>query len=189
MVTVGVDEVGRGCWAGPLVVGAVVLERPIDGLKDSKLLSRSRREKLDKIIRLEARAFGLGWVSPAEIDELGLTRAMTLAIRRALEQIKLDYDEIIIDGKYNFLTDNVKAKTMIKADQLVPAVSAASIIAKVARDNFMIELADKYKNYGFDSHVGYGTAIHRVALAEFGPCELHRLSFRPIKEYTIGHDS
>jgi len=181
MVTVGIDEVGRGCWAGPLVAGAVILPAPIAGLKDSKLLSKLQRENLDKIIRQNAVSFGLGWVSPAEIDEVGLTDAVRLAMQRALAEITIEYDEIIIDGNYNFLPDNPTAKTMIKADRLVPAASAASIIAKVARDNFMIELAGQYQNYGFEKHVGYGTAAHLAALKSFGVCDIHRRSFKPIK--------
>lgn len=180
MITVGVDEVGRGCLAGPLVVGAVVLARPIDGLKDSKLLSKIAREKLDKIIRKEALAYALGWTSPAEIDELGLTAAESLAIRRALVEIEQDYDEIVIDGNYNFLHDNPRARALIGADKLIFAVSAASIIAKVARDNYMHELAASYKGYGFETHVGYGTKAHLLALEQLGACEVHRRSFAPV---------
>lgn len=182
---VGVDEVGRGCWAGPLVVGAVILSKPITGLKDSKLLTKPQREKLNEIIRSEALAFGLGWASPGEIDELGLTNAESLAIERALAEINCDYDEIIIDGNYNFLTSNPKCRVMIKADRLIPAVSGASIIAKVARDNYMASLGTKYQGYGFDKHVGYGTKAHLLALAEFGASDIHRKSFSPIKELAL----
>lgn len=181
MITVGIDEVGRGPLAGPLVAGAVVLAEPISGLKDSKLLSKIQREKLDKIIRDEALAFGIGWATAAEIDELGLTSSCRLAMKRALEEITLDYDEIIIDGNYNFLSENQKAKTLIKADALIPAVSAASIIAKVARDNYMVGLAEKFPGYGFEQNAGYGTVKHLAALAEFGPSNFHRFSFAPIK--------
>jgi ribonuclease HII len=181
VITVGIDEVGRGSLAGPLVVGAVILAKKITGLKDSKLLSRIQRERLDITIRREAAAFGLGWVSHDEIDELGLTGAVRLAMERALAEINENYDEVVIDGNYNFLAGNPKCRTLIRADQLVPAVSAASIIAKVARDNFMIALADNYKNYGFESHVGYCTRAHLLALSKFGPCEIHRKSFMPVK--------
>ncbi len=182
---VGCDEVGRGCLAGPLVVGAVILAKTIEGLKDSKLLTRLQREKLDKVIRAEALAFGLGWVSASEIDELGLTSAVRLAMQRALAEIANDYDEIIIDGNYNYLANNPLARTMVKADQLVPAVSAASIIAKVARDDYMASLAVKYQHYGFDKHVGYGTKAHLLALAEFGASDIHRKSFSPIRELVL----
>jgi len=181
-VIVGIDEVGRGCWAGPLVAGAVLLSTPISGLKDSKQLSKKQREKLAAEIQVQAAAFGTGWVSPAEVDELGLTAAVSLAMRRALGQIVDAYDEIIIDGNINFLIDNPKARALVKADATVPAVSAASIIAKVARDRYMTEAAAKYPAYGFDRHVGYGTALHLKNLRLHGLCDLHRRSFRPISE-------
>lgn len=177
----GVDEVGRGCWAGPLVVGAVLLKRPIPGLKDSKQLTKKQRKTLAAIIHEKATACGLGWVTPVEIDELGLTAATALAMRRALEQIKAEYDEIIIDGIINFLSDNPKAKAIPKADNTVPVVSAASIIAKVARDEYMTKVAAKHPHYGFEAHVGYGTALHLKKLKLHGICELHRRSFKPIK--------
>ena len=181
MLTVGIDEVGRGCWAGPLVAGAVVLGRPIIGLKDSKQLSRRQRERLAAEIRASAGAVGLGWVTPAEVDELGLIEAVRLAMRRALEQIAAAYDEIIIDGNYNFFPENPKAKAVIKADASVPAVSAASIVAKVTRDNYMAEIAAQYPDYGFASHVGYGTALHLERLKLHGVSDLHRRSFQPVQ--------
>jgi ribonuclease HII len=181
MVIVGIDEVGRGCWAGPLLAGAVVLSQPIEGLKDSKQLSKKKREELSSTILNCAAGFGIGWVKPSEIDEVGLTEAVHLAMRRALDQIVIDYDKVIIDGNFNFLPDEPRVQTIIKADNSVPAVSAASIIAKVARDNYMTEIAAKYNNYGFESHVGYGTAHHLQQLKLHGICDLHRRSFKPIK--------
>jgi ribonuclease HII len=181
MIIVGIDEVGRGCWAGPLVAGAVILGKPIGGLKDSKKLSKKQREKLAAEIQIKAIAIGLGWVTPAEVDELGLTLAVGLAMKRALEQVTAAYDEIIIDGNCNFFPENPKARAVIKADDSVPAVSAASIIAKVARDNYMAEIAAKYPDYGFESHVGYGTALHYERLKLHGISDLHRLSFKPIQ--------
>lgn len=181
MVTVGIDEVGRGCWAGPVVAGAVILGKPIDGLKDSKKLSKRQREKLAIEIKLWAEAIGIGWVQPAEVDEIGLTAAVGLAMRRALEQISLNYNQIIIDGNFNFLADNPKAQAVIKADDSVPSVSAASIIAKVARDQYMAEIAAQYPDYGFDKHVGYGTALHLAQLKLHGISDLHRRSFKPIQ--------
>lgn len=184
----GIDEVGRGPWAGPLVVGAVVLGgAEIEGLTDSKKLTKKRRDILDIEIREKAAGFGLGWVEANELDEIGLSAALVVATRRAVEQINVPYHEIIIDGTINFLTDTSKGKyvtTLKKADLLIPSVSAASIIAKVARDNFM-ELQDKvYPGYGFSSHVGYGTAMHRAAIDELGVTPLHRLSFAPLKKYS-----
>jgi len=185
MPIVGIDEVGRGSLAGPLVAGAVVLARPIVGLKDSKKLTRQQRQKLDVQIRAEALAFGLGWVSSEEIDQLGLTGAVRLAMERALEVIHLFYDHIIIDGKYNFMRTNVLAEAIIKADDRIPEVSAASIIAKVARDQFMAERSTEFPGYGFERHVGYGTSAHLNALQDLGICELHRRSFRPVQLLTL----
>ena len=184
-MTVGIDEVGRGCWAGPLVAGAVVLGEPIEGLRDSKKLSKKRREALAEQIHQTARGVGIGWVTAAEVDTLGLTKAVQLAMLRAMKQIGCEYDEIIIDGNLNFFqnvtglkTKNVQ--TLIRADDLIPAVSAASIVAKVARDNRMAELAAEYPGYGFESHVGYGTAMHLAALRKLGVCEIHRKSYKPV---------
>lgn len=185
MTLVGIDEVGRGCLAGPLVCAAVMLNGPINGLKDSKLLSKSQREKLDIIIRNEALAIGIGWTTPQELDEAGLTKGTTIAMVRALNQIDVDYDEVIIDGNYNYLSGNTKCRTVIKADASVPAVSAASIIAKVARDTYMTFLAKDYPDYGFESHVGYGTARHRSMLRLIGATEIHRRSFKPVSEVLI----
>ncbi len=182
MRVVGIDEVGRGCLAGPLVAAAVVLDKRINMLRDSKLLSRAQRENIAKRIKQKALGYGIGWVSVEEINTIGLTKANQLAIRRALEQITCDYDQIIIDGSINYLKDNPKAVTLIKADQKVKCVSAASIIAKVTRDNHMIELANKFPHYQFDRHVGYGTKLHREMLKLHGHCELHRLNYKPLQE-------
>jgi ribonuclease HII len=180
MITVGIDEVGRGCWAGPVVAGAVVLHQPIPGLKDSKKLSKQQREAVTLLINDQARAIGIGWVSALEVDTIGLTEAVRLAMVRALEQIQTQYDEIIIDGSFNFLADNPKASTLVKADDLIPAVSAASIVAKVARDQYMVELGLQFPEYGFESHVGYGTARHLEALQLWGITEYHRKSVKPV---------
>ena len=178
---VGIDEVGRGCWAGPVVAGAVILARPIAGLTDSKLLTAKKRESLANDIKIEAVAYGLGWVAPSEVDEIGLTEAVRLAMQRAMAEIDIEYDEIIIDGNYNFFPNEPKAKAIIKADLTIPEVSAASILAKVARDQYMAEAALRYPNYAFEKHVGYGTAAHVAALKLYGVCDLHRLSYKPIK--------
>lgn len=184
----GIDEVGRGPWAGPLVVGAVVLGgRQIDGLTDSKKLTKIQREKLDIEIREKARGIGLGWVDASEIDKIGLSRSLVEATKRAVEQIKVSYSEIIIDGTINFLKDTTKGEyvtLMKKADLLIPAVSAASIVAKVARDNYMADMAKANPGYGFEKHVGYGTAAHSEAIKKLGITKLHRLSFKPIAKYS-----
>ena len=180
----GIDEVGRGPWAGPLVVGAVVLgDTTIEGLTDSKKLSAKRREALDILIREQALGLGLGWVHASELDALGLAESLRVATIRAVEAVQTAYSEIIIDGTINFLKETSKGPyvtTLAKADLLVPAVSAASIVAKVARDAYMAEQALVYPQYGFEKHVGYGTAMHRAAIDTYGITELHRQSFAPI---------
>lgn len=183
----GIDEVGRGPWAGPLVVGAVVLGGVvIDGLTDSKKLSKKQRARLDIEIREKAAGIGLGWVSANEIDEIGLSQALALATKRAVEQVVTSYSEIVIDGIVNFLSGTNKEQyvtTIKKADLLVPSVSAASIVAKVARDNYMILQDEIYPGYGFKRHVGYGTATHRAAIHKLGVTPLHRLSVAPLQKY------
>lgn len=183
----GIDEVGRGPWAGPLVVGAVVLGGShIDGLTDSKKLTKKRREALYPIIRDQALACATGWVSARELDEVGMSGALRLATRRAVEQIHVPYSEIILDGTVNFLAGTGKGEyvqLMKKADLLVPSVSAASILAKVERDWFMAEQDALYPGYGFGAHVGYGVVKHRAAIETLGVTPLHRLSFAPLAKY------
>lgn len=182
---VGIDEVGRGAWAGPLCVGAVALgEVTIEGLTDSKKLTAKKREKLDREIRQVAAGVGLGWVSAKLIDQIGLSEALKLASRRAVAQITCEYDQIIIDGTIR-LIDDPRAVTMKKADLLVASVSAASVVAKVARDEYMKILSQKFPGYGFEGHVGYGTAAHTKAIADLGPTPVHRMSFSPLKEIEI----
>ena len=214
MPILGIDEVGRGPWAGPLVIGAAVLperfdenNNPIeqqtwqDDLADSKKLTPKRRERLSPTILENAKATGLGWIPAKELDQVGLSNALKLATRRAVcELLKLDqkeneenlknidlnnlpFDEIIIDGTMNFLKDTPLENMvtfMPKADAKIKEVSAASIIAKVARDDYMKNLAEKYPQYGFEKHVGYGTAAHKAALEKYGPCSEHRMSFKPV---------
>jgi len=188
----GVDEVGRGPWAGPLVVGAVVLadeqstELVRAGLTDSKKLTKRQRESLARMIHASATSIGLGWVTAEEIDSRGLSQSLSLATRRAVEQINTPYHQIIIDGTINFLRGTFKepyVTTLKKADTLIPAVSAAAIVAKVARDAYMCEQDAIYPGYHFASHVGYGTAQHQEAIKSLGITPLHRLSFRPLIPY------
>jgi ribonuclease HII len=188
MTTLGIDEVGRGPWAGPLVIGAVILgDIAIPNLTDSKKLTKTKREELNKIILATAPATALGWVSSTELDQIGLSPALRLATHRALKQIKSPYHEIIIDGTVNFLANtplSPHVTTLKKADLLIPAVSAASIIAKVARDTYMQNLAATYPHHGFASHVGYGTANHLKAIKTHGLTPEHRRSFRPIQTFS-----
>ena len=183
----GIDEAGRGPWAGPLVVGAVVLGvTQITGLDDSKKLTKKKRESLEKEIIAHASAYGLGWVSAKELDELGMSESLRLATRRAVEKIHVPYHEIIIDGTVNFLAGTTKGRyvtTMPKADALIPSVSAASILAKVARDRYMAEQDKIYPGYGFGQNAGYGVAAHREAIERLGVTPLHRLSFAPLRKY------
>lgn len=227
-IILGIDEVGRGPWAGPLVIGAVVLgedfynldnddvenETPTPNtvrksttgtnisstsdlaekltlyhnLADSKQLSAKKRAMLAPLIEKHAVASATGWVSATELDQYGLSASLKLASRRAVQQIlakKIEFHEIIIDGTINFLTNTPlkhRVTLLKKADSLIKEVSAASIIAKVARDNYMIQIATKYPAYGFETHVGYGTKSHRDALEKHGICPEHRLSFRPVAE-------
>ena len=181
----GIDEVGRGAWAGPLVVGAVVLgTAEIVGLNDSKLLTTKKREILNDEILIKADGVGLGWVDAEELDKIGLSEALRVATRRAVEQIDSPYHEIIIDGTINFLDGTSKGQyvtTLKKADQLVPSVSAASIVAKVARDKYMQEQDKNYPGYGFRRNVGYGTKLHIDGINNVGISKIHRMSFKPIK--------
>jgi len=181
----GIDEVGRGPWAGPLVVGAIVLgDAKIKGLNDSKKLSAKKRSFLAVQIKKSARGIGIGWVSASTIDKIGLSAALKLASKRAMNQIDCKYDEIIIDGTIK-LVDEDNVTTMPKADGLIAAVSAASIIAKVARDDYMIKLDKVFPGYNFAHNVGYGTKDHQLALEENGITPIHRQSFAPIKKLAL----
>jgi ribonuclease HII len=169
------------------VAGAVVLRPDLElatvpvKLRDSKKLSSKQRDLASAWIHEHAVAIGLGWVEPAEVDKLGLTKSVRLAMERAVAEIRVDYDEIIIDGNINYFPDNPKARALIKADDSVPCVSAASIVAKVTRDAYMTGLSTKYIGYGFEKHVGYGTAVHIAALQRLGVTDMHRLSYKPVR--------
>lgn len=176
----GIDEVGRGAWAGPMVVGAAVLgDVIIPGLTDSKKLTKRMRERLAVEIKQKALGIGLGWVSARTIDEIGLSAALKLAARRALADVGCNYDEIIIDGTIR-LIEGEHVTVLKKADLLIPAVSAAAIVAKVTRDAYMDRIDSLFEGYGFAKHVGYGTAVHSKALEEHGVLPIHRKSFAPI---------
>lgn len=185
----GFDEVGRGSWAGPLVVGACILPDgcQIEGLTDSKKLTAKRRLALESEIQARALGFGLGWVEADEIDQIGISQALKLAAQRALaeldKQLLTEVEQIIVDGISDFVGD-VRVSTMKQADLLIPSVSAAAILAKVARDRHMVELSmdKRYAQYGFEKHVGYGTKAHHQAILDYGVSDQHRRSFRPMSE-------
>ncbi|MEM8768436.1 MAG: ribonuclease HII [Pseudomonadota bacterium] len=178
----GVDEVGRGPLAGPVVAAAVILngEGPA-GLDDSKKLSASRRSLLAEAIRESALVFALGRAEVSEIDEMNILRASHLAMERAIATLKRRPEVVLVDG--NLLPSlPVPAVALVKGDGRIREISAASIIAKVARDEEMIHLNDRYPGYGFDRHKGYGTAAHLKALDRLGPSPIHRHSFAPVQK-------
>lgn len=181
----GVDEVGRGPWAGPVVAAAVVLDpsRPIDGLDDSKRLSAGRREALAGAIREQAWSWAVGRTEVAEIDALGIREAALRAMVRAVEGLQGPAPgHVIVDGRDVPEGLNCPAHAEVGADGSVAPVSAASILAKIVRDAEMVRLAGRYPAFGFDRNKGYGTAEHRRALERCGPTELHRRSFAPVRK-------
>jgi ribonuclease HII len=183
----GVDESGRGPLAGPVVAAVVVLDprRPIRGLRDSKLLSPERREQLAVRIRDRALDFAIGRAEVEEIDTINILQATLLAMRRAVQQLKLRPTDIIIDGdktpQLADLFENCRIRTQVGGDDLIPAISAASILAKVWRDALMDELDALYPGFGLAQHRGYCTEAHLQALARLGPTAIHRRSFAPVR--------
>jgi len=179
----GVDEVGRGPLAGPVVSAAVILgeNHGIEGLTDSKKLSPARREILSELIKSKALCWALGRAEIEEIDSINILQASLLSMQRAVEALAIQPDSVLVDG--NRLPKlALPAQAIIKGDLLIPAISAASIIAKVARDQEMQQAASKYPHYGFESHKGYPTEKHLAAIEEHGVCEIHRKSFAPVKK-------
>lgn len=177
-VICGVDEAGRGPLAGPVCAAAVILPKhlQIPGLTDSKKLTDKKRRELFPIIQEQAIAYGIGLASESEIDEINILQATFLAMRRAMDQLSVRPEIALIDG--NRETDfGLPVKTVVKGDSLSANIAAASILAKVTRDNLMVELAEKYPEYGFEIHKGYGTKAHYEALRTYGPCPIHRRSF------------
>ena len=188
----GVDEAGRGPLAGAVVAGAVVLdpENPIVGLKDSKKLTAARREFLFEQIQLKAKAWGIGEASPAEIDQINILQATMLAMRRAIEDLTTRLGgwpgKALIDG--NRCPElPISAEAIVKGDTKEPAISAASILAKVTRDRQMASLHELHPEYGFAQHMGYPTEAHFAALKEFGACPEHRRSFSPVRNVLALH--
>ena len=187
----GVDEAGRGPLVGSVVAGAVVLDpnQPIIGLRDSKKLSPARREQLYAEIMQKARAWGVGQASPGEIDTFNILQATMLAMRRAIEALSERLGEwpskALIDGNRCPILP-IASEAIIKGDAKEPAISAASIIAKVTRDQQMQVLHTQYPQYGFNQHMGYPTEAHMQALKQYGPCEEHRRTFAPVRDLISG---
>ena len=178
----GVDEAGRGPWAGPVTAAAVILNPDDipDGLNDSKALTEKRREALVPLIKQKALAWGIGHASVEEIDTINILRATELAMQRAIAALAVVPAGALIDGNYRFKLPCM-VETAVGGDGLSLSVAAASILAKTTRDQMMVEMDAQYSVYGFASHKGYGSAQHRKALAEYGPCALHRRSYAPIR--------
>lgn len=177
-VICGVDEAGRGPLAGPVCAAAVILPEHLEipGLNDSKKLTDKKRRELFPIIKEQAIAYGIGLASHQEIDEINILQATYLAMERALEQLRVKPELALIDG--NRAKDfGIPVETVVKGDSLSASIAAASILAKVTRDDLMLELAREYPGYGFEVHKGYGTKAHYEALREKGPCAIHRMTF------------
>ena len=189
LITAGVDEVGRGCLAGPVVSAAVVLKKGINLklLKDSKKISFNKREKISKHIK-ENSYYAIGIASVEEILKLNILQASLLSMKRALNQLTIKPEITLIDG--NFAPEGIKKyKTIINGDEKVKAISAASIIAKVYRDKLMIKLSEKYSNYSWERNFGYGTKAHLEGLKKFGVTAHHRKSFKPVHKILSSKES
>jgi ribonuclease HII len=177
----GVDEAGRGPLAGPVVAAAVILDdlHPIVGLNDSKKLTAKRREQLFDEIKAKALCFSIAQATVQEIDAINILQATMLAMKRAVEGLRLKPVKVLVDGNRLPAID-IRAEAIVQGDALVPAISAASILAKVHRDRLCEQMHADYPQYGFDQHKGYGTAVHLAALQAHGPAECHRLTFAPV---------
>lgn len=176
-VVVGIDEVGRGAWAGPLMVGAAVLPRAkrVNGVRDSKMLTETNREFLFNRIADWCEAWAVGAASQIECDELGMTAAQKLAASRAIEALGVRPDVAVVDGKWNFVSPNVdRVEMRVRADRVCLSVAAASILAKVTRDRLMREAAQHFPHWSFDTNKGYPCPLHKTALQGYGPSAIHR---------------
>jgi ribonuclease HII len=182
----GVDEAGRGPLAGPVFAAAVILDdmSPISGLADSKKLSPKKRDLLYDIIKARALCFSVAMASVHEIDQLNILQASLLAMQRAVKGLRLKPMKVLVDGNRLPVLD-IRAEAIVKGDSKVASISAASILAKVERDRWCVEIDSHYPLYGFAMHKGYGTSFHLNALKEHGPCALHRSSFAPVAQYLV----
>ena len=184
----GVDEVGRGPLAGPVVAAAGILDpkKPIDGLCDSKKMSANRRLEMSDKIKSNSLAWSLGRAEAKEIDEINILQASLLAMKRAIEVLNIEPDIVLVDGNYT-PSINFKKKAIVKGDSFISEISAASIIAKVERDNEMIALDKIYPGYGFSSHKGYPTKQHIESLKKLGITDIHRITFSPVSKYLLSN--
>ncbi|MGQ8366305.1 ribonuclease HII [Glaciecola sp. 1036] len=183
MLVAGVDEVGRGPLVGDVVAAAVILDpsQPIEGLRDSKKLSEKKRNILDQEIRQKALAWAIGRASPIEIDKINILHASMLAMQRAVDALSISPEHILVDGN-RLPVWGYSAQAIVKGDDKHPEIAAASIIAKVARDHDMMLLDQAFPNYDFAKHKGYPTKVHLAKLAEYGPLDIHRKSFKPVQQ-------
>ena len=185
----GVDEAGRGPWAGPVFAAAVILNpaKPIAHLADSKKLSHKQREYLFEQVCQDALSFAIAKSTVAEIEKLNILQASLLAMHRAVNKLNIKPELVLVDGK-QIPKWSYSAKAVIDGDNLIPAISAASILAKVARDKYMLMLDEDYPMYGFCKHNGYGTPQHQAALKQYGPCPHHRMTFAPLRSYMLQYN-
>ena len=184
MYVAGVDEVGRGPLAGPVVAAAVILSSPIEGVTDSKKLTPLKRQRLAIEIRERALCYAYGRAEVDEIDQLNIHHATLLAMKRAIEALTICPGKILVDGLYT-PSVAIPCQAIVKGDSLIMEIGAASILAKVLRDEEMERMEDIYPGYGFAQHKGYPTEVHRAALKKLGPCEIHRRSYAPVAEWAL----
>ena len=174
----GVDEVGRGCLAGPVIAASVILKRPIKGLIDSKRLSLKKREDLSQII-IKNSIFAIGAADSQEIDQINILQASLLAMQRSLEKLDMQPKKVLVDGNHIFET-SIEIEAIVGGDNLIPSISAASIVAKVFRDRLMMAYSKEFPNYGFDKHKGYPTKLHKEMLKKYGLTRIHRRTFKGV---------
>ena len=174
----GVDEVGRGCLAGPVIAASVILKRPIKGLMDSKRLSSKKREDLSQII-IKNSIFAIGAADSQEIDQINILQASLLAMQRSLEKLDMQPKKVLVDGNHIFET-SIEIEAIVGGDNLIPSISAASILAKVFRDRLMMAYSKEFPNYGLDKHKGYTTKLHKKKIKKYGLTRIHRRTFKGV---------
>jgi ribonuclease HII len=189
-IIVGVDEVGRGAWAGPVSAGAVIIPEnvAVANLRDSKALTPTQREKLSDLIYTECQC-SVAHVDPATIDQMGIHNATLLAMRLAIEGLEVRPTHILVDGLHRIpeFEGHIRQTPVVKGDSIHECIMAASIIAKVGRDHLMLDFDSEFPEYDFGSHKGYGTKRHRDLLYAFGPCAIHRMTYKPVKKAALQH--